>query len=114
MTSIKVISEKPIAMAEVKENLASIQKKGGELNFRANKTFDYLQEFGGPSVAKVRDLIAKIEGLNIPRLKEEHIIKIVDTLPKYPEEVKALLSGYTLTITNDNAKKIADVVSSSA
>lgn len=99
-------------MAEVKDELAKIQKKEEELNFRSNKTYAYLQEFSKYSLTKTKELIAKIEGLKIPRLKEEHIVKIVDTLPKYPEEVKVLLSGYTITMTNESAKKIADAVKS--
>jgi len=106
----KILSEKPVIMAEVKDELSKIQKKAGELNFRANKTFDYLKEHSKGSASKAKELYVKIEGLGVPRLKEEHIVKIVDTLPKYPEEVKALLSGYTITVSNDNAKKIADAV----
>lgn len=100
-------------MAEVKDDLSKIQKKTEELNFRANKTLDYLKEFSKKSLGKSKELYDAIEALNIPRLKEEHIVKIVDTLPKYPEEVKALLSGYTLTISNENAKKIAETVKNS-
>lgn len=110
MTKVTITEEKPVSMAEVKEDLSKIMKAKGELNFRANKTFDYLNEFSKNSLQKTKELITKIEGLKIPRLKDEHIIKIVDTLPKYPEEVKALLSGYTITLSQESAKKIADVV----
>ena len=112
MSNIKVIEEKPITMAEVKDELAKVKKKAGELNYRANKTYAYLQEFSKFPLNKSKELIAKIEGLGIPRLKEEHVVKIVDTLPKHPDEVKSLLSGYTITMTKENAKKIADAVAS--
>ncbi|MFT4297660.1 MAG: RNA polymerase Rpb4 [Candidatus Woesearchaeota archaeon] len=112
MSTIKIINEKPITMAEVREELAKIQKKNKELNFRANKTYTYLQEFSKLSSNKTKELISKVESLKIPRLKEDHIVKIADTLPKYPEEVKALLSGFTITLTNENAKKIAEAVKS--
>ncbi|MCB9359183.1 hypothetical protein H6503_04590 [Candidatus Woesearchaeota archaeon] len=112
MASVNILNQTPVTMAEVKDELTKIQKKAGELNYRANKTLAYLQEFSKLSTAKSKELREKIEGLNIPRLKDEHIVKIVDTLPKFQEEVKSLLSGYTITITNDNAKKIADTVSS--
>jgi DNA-directed RNA polymerase subunit F len=98
-------------MAEVKEELAKISKRKKELNYRANKTEGYLQEFSKISFSKAQELIATIEKMKIPRLKEEHVIKIVDTLPKYPEEVKSLLSGYTITLSQESVKKIADAVS---
>ncbi|MFT4303851.1 MAG: RNA polymerase Rpb4 family protein [Candidatus Woesearchaeota archaeon] len=112
MGNVKILNQTPVTMAEVKDVLSKLQTKTGELNYRANKTLGYLQEFSKLSLSKSKELREKIESLNIPRLKEEHIVKIVDTLPKYPDEVKALLTGYTITITNDNAKKIADTVSS--
>ena len=110
MSDIKILEEKPITMADVKDELSKIKKKKGELNYRANKTYDYLQEFTKLSQPKTAELIQKIYALKVPRLKEEHIVKIVDTLPKYPEEVKLLLSGYTITISQESAKKIADTV----
>jgi DNA-directed RNA polymerase subunit F len=112
MTTIKILNEKPVSMAEVKDELSKIQKKQEELNFRANKTYTYLQEFSKLSLNKSKELITKIEALNVSRLKEEHIIKIVDTLPRHTAEVKALLSGFTITLSNENAKKIADTVNS--
>jgi DNA-directed RNA polymerase subunit F len=110
MTSFNIISEKPVTMAEVKDELSKIQKKVGELNFRSNKTHAYLQEFSKISRKKTKELFDEILKLEVPRLKEEHIVKIVDTIPRSSEEVKSLLSGYTITITNENAKKIADKV----
>lgn len=110
MASFKIIKENPVTMAEVKDELSKIQKKVGELNFRSNKTYAYLQEFSKLSTKKSKELFEEILKLEIPRLKEDHIVKIVDTLPKSAEEIKSLLSGFTITITNENAKKIADKV----
>jgi DNA-directed RNA polymerase subunit F len=110
MANVTILNEKPITMAEVKEELEKIKKESGELNYRANKTHDYLQEFSKENFQKAKSLIKKIEDLNIPRLKEEHIVKIIDTMPKFAEEVKALLSGYTITISQENCKKIAEAV----
>ncbi|MCX6707720.1 MAG: hypothetical protein NT001_06300 [Candidatus Woesearchaeota archaeon] len=62
-----------------------------------------------PSQAK--ELREKIEKLNIPRFKPDHIAKIIDTMPQSAEELKSILSAYPLTITNENLKKIADIVS---
>ena len=111
MASFNIINEKPVTMAEVKDELSKIQKKSGDLNFRANKTYAYLQEYSKLSTKKAKELFSALVALEIPRLKEEHIVKIVDTMPKHAEEVKALLTGYTITVTNDNAKKISDKVS---
>lgn len=111
MTKPELIKETPITIVELKEHLKTIKKRDEELNFRAGKTEDYLNNFVTIKPKEAKELIKKLKELNIPRLKEEHIAKIIDLLPDHPEEVKSTLQGYTITVTKENLKKIADVVS---
>ncbi|MBD3313160.1 hypothetical protein GF345_01835 [Candidatus Woesearchaeota archaeon] len=108
--AIKIISEKPITMAELKEDLKNIKERDSELNFRAQKTEEYLNYFVGLDSSQVKELSDKIDQLNVPRFKPEHIAKIIDTLPQNVEEAKVVLGSYPITITNDNLKKIVDAV----
>lgn len=110
MNTIKVLSEMPVSMVELSEELKKIKKRDGELNFRANKTEEYLTLFVGLKPNEAKELLEKIKGLNIPRLKEEHITKLVDILPKTVEEVKSIISSYPITVSAENCKKIADIV----
>jgi DNA-directed RNA polymerase subunit F len=59
---------------------------------------------------KAEELKEKIEKLAIPRLKDEHIIKITDLMPANVEVLKVLLQAYTITVTQENLKKIVGVV----
>ncbi|MBI2147677.1 hypothetical protein HYU19_04330 [Candidatus Woesearchaeota archaeon] len=110
MTNLQLISEAPISMAQLKENLKKNKKEGEELNFRAAKTEEYLNLFVTLSAKEAQELIGKIKAFDIPRLKEEHIIKIVDIMPTTPEEVKSIINSYPLTVSAENCKKIADLV----
>ncbi len=110
MSTSGILEEKPITMTELKEELEKIKKKNKELNFRANKTQEYLSQFSKYDYNKAKELIDKINKLNIPRLKEEYIAKIVDILPTTLDDLKSLLQGYTVTIKNENMKKIVEVV----
>ncbi len=104
----EIISEKPIGIGELKKELENIKKRDKELNFRAARTEEYLQHF---SILKnSEELFKKIEALKIPRLKEQHIIKIIDIMPKTVEELKTILQGYTITVNNENLKKIAEAI----
>ncbi|PLW80028.1 hypothetical protein C0585_05050 [Candidatus Woesearchaeota archaeon] len=106
----EMISEESISMVEVKERLDKI-KKDSELSFRAQKTQDYLTHNTLISTAKkAQELKQKIVELEIPRFKENHIIKVIDTMPISVEELKSILSAYPVSVTNDNLKKIVDVV----
>lgn len=102
----EIIEERPMALHEVREQLAKIKKRDGELNFRANKTQEYLESVMAISQKAAKELYDKLIDMKIPRLKEIHIAKIVDVLPKEIGDLKAIMQGYAITINNDNAKKI--------
>ena len=108
MPDVKILSEKPIGMVELKNELESIKKRDKELNFRATKTEEYLQQF--TMVKNSEGLVKKLEDLKIPRLKDAHITKIVDILPTTLEDLKAVLQGYSLTVNNENLNKIVETV----
>lgn len=109
MAHISVLEEKSLTMAELKEELARVKKRDGELNFRANKTEEYLAHF---VKANNQKLAVEIGKLAIPRLKESHIAKIVDLHPNAIDQLKAVLQGYTLSVSDDNLKKILSVLKS--
>ena len=104
-------AEQAITMSELKSELAKIKKRDQELNFRAQKTEEYLTQFSLLSKKDVDELTKKLNDLAIPRLKIEHIVKIIDVLPDNSEEVKVVLQGTTVSVTKENLKRIADVVS---
>lgn len=108
MADVQILSEKPIDINELRKELEKIKKRDKELSFRATRTEEYLQHFS--DIKSSEELYKKLESLKIPRLKEIHIVKIVDTLPKTLEELKAVLQGYTITVNNDNLKKIVETV----
>ena len=108
MADAKILSETPISMAELKTELDKNKKKEKELNYRANKTEEYLGQFA--SFKDGKKLEEEIAKLKIPRLKDQHIKKIIDLLPKTADELKTILQGYPISVNNDNLKKIVDVV----
>lgn len=110
MVKPEILNSKPITMAELKEELGKISKRDKELGFRANKTAQYLDSFPGLNHKKAEELRTKLEGLKISRLKEEYVVKIVDTMPATVDELKALLQAYVVTISNEDLKKITEAV----
>ena len=110
MPNCTVLNEAPIGMSELKAELAHIKERDGELNFRGQKTAEYLSyfiEYDSKVIAKLGETITKLE---IPRLKPEHLVKLLDLLPRSADEVKMVLQGYNLTITKENLGKIAEAI----
>lgn len=110
MPTFQVLQEKPVTLTEMRALLGQIKKRDEELSFRGTKTEEYLNVFAEMEQKKVEELMQKIRDLNVPRLKEDHIVRIVDILPKNVEEMKILLQGYTLTVTKENMEKIVKVL----
>lgn len=111
MVKIKVLNESPMTLAEVKADLNKIQKDEEELNFRSNKTHEYVNQLDLLSKKDTLTLKAEIKELDISRLKEEYIVKIVDSLPlKTPDQVKQLFQGYPFTLSAADTKSILDIV----
>lgn len=108
MSDMQIISETPINMYQLKKELEKIKKRDNELNFRANRTEEYLQQV--LTLKNTDELFDKIMKLNIPRLKEQHVHKIIDIAPTTMNELKVILQSYTITVNNDAMKKIVDTL----
>lgn len=110
MTKPEILEKKPVSLVEVKSILKKLKGRDEELSYRAGKTEEYVNAAVKLKAKEASDIQKKIEELDIPRMKEEHIIKIIDTVPRSLAELKVILQGYTVTITNDNLNKIVTII----
>ena len=108
MGDMQIVSETPINIYQLKKELEAVKKRDKELNFRANRTEEYLNQI--MTIKNADELFDKIAKLNIPRLKENHISKIIDIMPTTSNELKTVLQGYIITINNESIKKIVDLL----
>ena len=108
MADTQIISENPINIYQLKKELERIKKRDNELNFRANKTEEYLNQIA--RLKNHEELFDKLMKLNIPRLKEQLIQKIVDIAPTTINDLRIIVQGYTITLNNESMKKIVDAV----
>jgi DNA-directed RNA polymerase subunit F len=110
MANLTVIEEIPITLAELKTKVDSIQLGGEELSFRTNKVKEYLMQFTRLNLKEVTELKKKLQDLDIPRMKEKQIVKIIDLLPRDMDELRMVFAGENTTINQENMQKILDVV----
>ncbi|MAG48018.1 DNA-directed RNA polymerase subunit F [archaeon] len=110
MPHLELISETPLSIPELKEQLQKVKKRDEELSPRANKTLDYLIQFSKLSPAKLKELKKKIEDLKIPRLKERHICKAIDVHPKDIDSLKIIFSGENIQPKQEDLNKILAIL----
>ncbi len=106
----QVVEEVPLNIVEVKEMLRKIKDRDTELNFRAQKTAEYLEAINTIKPKQAKELKEKLEALEIPRVKEAQVQKIIDIMPCTVEGVKTVFSGLNISVTADNVKKVASLI----
>ena len=75
----------PLSMAEVTE----YAKENEEL-MKFIKNFNQIKE------NEAKSLRQKLSGLNLMKVKEEHIAKMIDTVPQDEEDLNKIFSGVSL------------------
>jgi len=110
MPEIKVLEEKPISMAELKEELKEIKKRDAELGFRTAKVAEQIEVLKIVKPKEAEEMFAKIQKIGISRLKDVHVYKIIDLLPQNQVELKNIIQSYSLTVSNDNIEKILEIL----
>ncbi len=108
MSDMKVLSESPMNIYQLRKELEEIRKRNKELNFRAAKTEEYLHQV--LTIKNIDGLFEKLMALNIPRLREMHVHKIIDLMPRSINDLKVILQSYTITVNNESMKKIVDTI----
>ncbi|MFH1276251.1 MAG: hypothetical protein ABIH82_03995 [Candidatus Woesearchaeota archaeon] len=110
MANPHFVEEKSLCLADVKIALTSIEKRDTELNFLSNKCKEYLDAFVALDNKQKESLYKKLVELDLTRLKDEHIAKIIDFLPKDANDLKVVLQAYPLSLPKKDQDAIVGVV----
>ncbi|MBU2576912.1 MAG: hypothetical protein KKF50_04280 [Nanoarchaeota archaeon] len=96
-----IIEETPITMAEVLD-LAGDSEKGEAIK-------KYIKKFTKMPVEKAREMKEELKALDLIKLKDSHIVKIVDFMPTTASELNKVL--IEVSLDQEEITKILDVVS---
>jgi DNA-directed RNA polymerase subunit F len=107
---MEIIEEKPINMVELHSEIDKIKKRDENVNFRVGKIEEYLNLFQKLKPAEAKELQGDLEKLNVPRLKDMHIHKLIDIMPLTADDVKLVLEGYPITVTKASCELIAKAI----
>ena len=92
----------------MKGNIDAMKKRDKELNFRAKKVEEYLNNVTKTKTYK--ELKKELESAGITRLKEKHITLIINILPTDIDSLRTILSGENLTLKQEDLDKIMKIV----
>lgn len=84
-----ILNKQPLALAEVRAYIKDKDEK--------KQVLDYIKKFTKLKDNQATKLKEDIKALNNPKLKPEHIIKIVDLLPQDQEDLNKIVTEIGLS-----------------
>ena len=108
MAEIETIEENPLSLPEVKEALDVIKKWDKALSPKAEKVVEYISKVNSFTPKQAKEMRKKLSESGVDRLKEKHISKIIDIMPKDSDSLKAIFVGESLTLRQEDLKKILE------
>ena len=101
------MTEEFLTLAEIKELLTKEQKKR-TLTTEQNYALEHATKFAKLSAKDAKKLVKELE--SIEPLNTLQACKIVDLMPQYPEELKAVFLKERVTIDDETISKILEKV----
>jgi len=102
----KILSKRPLTLAEVSE---SLKEMGKERNTYSQRAYD-LSRKSKLTLAKATKLVEELKSLDIARMSEEHIAMIATLIPETEEELKTVFAGSKTTIKGEDIIKILEIL----
>ncbi|MDA3855261.1 MAG: hypothetical protein PF569_03315 [Candidatus Woesearchaeota archaeon] len=104
-----LITIEAISQADSAKIIAD-KEKNQELTYREEKVREYLKKFQKLDHAETKKAQAELLALEIPRLGEEHIVKILELMPANGTELRAIVSHSGTVLVDENMTKIIEVL----
>ncbi len=94
-----ILKRKPLSMAEAKEYM---DKDSG------TDIIGFVKKFIILKPGKAKELREKIEALDLLKVREEHISKIIDIMPETSEELNKIFND--MSLDEDETKKLLETI----
>lgn len=107
MEEFEVTKEESVTIAKVKTLLAAKKK---EATYEQKQAIEHVKGFAKLGEKEEDELVKELKALDIKKLKEMHIIRIADFMPKDDEDLKNLFVTEKLGLKADENEKILEIV----
>lgn len=101
-----IVKREAVPLSFVKKELAKIKDR----NYEQKLTKEYVDKFSPLTWGDTEKLIKAIEDAEIPRLKMDSIVKLIDLMPRTADEVKAIMAKETVTLNKENIQKLLEIL----
>jgi len=104
---MKVIEDKLVSGAEAKAILKAREKEK-ELGYEQKNALESLNKHCKLGSAKAKEMEAELR--KIERLRDRHVVAIMDNMPEDVEDLRVLFAGDVISLSEDDKKAVLAVV----
>jgi DNA-directed RNA polymerase subunit F len=104
---MEIKDEKFVSWSEGKAILLKKEKEG-EPGYEQKNALEHLRKFSNLSQKNLKEMEEALR--KIERLKEKHLVSIVNMLPENPDELRLIFANEVITLSDDDKKKILSIV----
>lgn len=102
-----IVSEELVPNAKAKEILEK-REKDGELKYEQKNSLDILKKFVKLDLKTTEGLIEELK--KVEKLRDRHIIAIVNFLPEDKDDLRAVLHKEYSTLTDEEIEQVLKIV----
>jgi DNA-directed RNA polymerase subunit F len=110
---MNILGETPVPVQVVagvlKRKDEEYTARGAELLYEQKKALEHAQKFSKIGEKDAKDMAAKLAELGMS-LTDERIIKVIELMPKSADDIRAIFAKERFKYTEEEIKKITDVV----
>lgn len=110
MSNYKIIEKEEISGVEVLTKLQEITESKEEPTYREEKTIEFLKQDLTLDLETFNKIKEEIKNLEISRLENYQIIKIVELNPKNGTQLRAILSSSGTLLVDENVQKVLKIL----
>lgn len=108
MYDYEVLEENPVSIAEAKEHIKKVPTK--DMTFEQKQAYDHIKKMTKLKPKDAKAMKKELEELGIRKLKELHIVRIIDILPKDEKEIDFILKDTNTSFEDEEKAKIMSIV----
>lgn len=106
-TNYEILSKEEVSLSEASKY---ISEKETELTYREEKVNEFLKKHAKLDYEQYEKAKEALIALDIPRIEDQHIIKILNIMPKTGTELRSIVSHDGLVLVDETAKQILDTL----
>ncbi len=94
---------------EVMEKIAKKRQEEAELLFETRRALKHLRTFAKLSADKAKELVEEL--MKLPQVgRKDLAVKLVDIMPRIPDEVRIIYAKERFTITSEQIEEILEII----